>query len=199
MITEPSAEPEKRHRSVWLWVSVALLVVAAGVFVWGLTVKSDLDSTQSDLDKANAQVSEMKAQAEQSKGTAGAFVTAAKTAYDELAAQLGATNEDLQATTDQLNTAQQTADQAEKAAAAAADKVSQAKGGVAKAQAAAEQAKADAEVAKAKATVVADCAKASLSAIGQLFEGGSIRDQVETVKTTIQAIGADCKTALAGT
>src|SRR5690349_1230117 len=115
MITEPSAEPEKRHRSVWLWVSVALLVVAAGVFVWGLTVKSDLDSTQSDLDKANAQVSEMKAQAEQSKGTAGAFVTAAKTAYDELAAQLGATNEDLQATTEQLNTAQQTADQAEKA------------------------------------------------------------------------------------
>jgi hypothetical protein len=199
VITEPTGvEPKQSHRSAWIWVSAVLAVVAVGVLVWGLSVKSDLDGTQDDLDQANAKVTQLETQAEQSKGVADTFVTAAKGAYEELTAQLGVATEDLAATTAELETAQQAAAQAEQTAAAAKEKVGQAKSGVEKAQAAAEQAQADAEVAKTKATVVADCAKASLSAVGELFAGGSIRDQAAAVKTTLQTIGADCKTALAG-
>jgi small-conductance mechanosensitive channel len=198
--TEPSpAEPKTGHRGVWIWVSALLVAVAVGVLVWGLSVRSDLDSTQKDLDQANAQVAQLQTQAEQNEGVADTFVTAAKGAYEELTAQLGVATEDLAATTAELETAQQAAEQAEQTAAAAKEKASQASGAVEEAQATAEQARADADVAKTKATVVADCAKASLSAVGELFAGDSVRDQLAAVKSALQTIGADCKTALAGT
>ena len=40
-----------------------------------------------------------------------------------------------------------------------------------------------------------DCAKASLSAVGELFEGAA---GLASLQETLQEIGADCKTALSG-
>src|SRR4051794_30400794 len=59
MITDPTpsstqaGQPSGGKRSPWLWVSLALALVAVGLLVWGLSTKSDLDGTQSDLEKAN--------------------------------------------------------------------------------------------------------------------------------------------------
>jgi hypothetical protein len=44
----------------------------------------------------------------------------------------------------------------------------------------------------------ADCARASVAAIGQLFEGESVQAQAQAVRQQLQTIGGDCKSALAG-
>jgi uncharacterized membrane-anchored protein YhcB (DUF1043 family) len=185
-------------RSAWLWVSVVLAVVVVALLIWGLATRSDLNDTQSDLDSANQQVAQLKTDAEKNKGVAGTIVEAAKGAYNQLAQQLGATSEDLAATQQDLTTAQQDADKAEQAATEAKQALDQATSAGEKAKATADDLKAQADVAKAKGTVAADCAKASIAAIGQLFEGESVQAQAQAVKQQLQTIGADCKTALAG-
>jgi uncharacterized membrane-anchored protein YhcB (DUF1043 family) len=185
-------------RSAWLWVSVVLAVVVVALLIWGLATRSDLNDTQSELDSANQQVAQLKTDAEKNKGVAGTIVEAAKGAYNQLAQQLGATSEDLAATQQDLTTAQQDADKAEQAATEAKQALDQATSAGEKAKATADDLKAQADVAKAKGTVAADCAKASIAAIGQLFEGESVQAQAQAVKQQLQTIGADCKTALAG-
>jgi uncharacterized membrane-anchored protein YhcB (DUF1043 family) len=204
MITDPASSPSgpgtspAARRSAWMWVSLALVVVVVGLLIWGLTTKSDLDGTQTELDSANQQVAQLKTEAEQNKGVAGTIVAAAKSAYDQLAQQLGATSEDLAATQQDLGTAQKAATDAEQAATEAEQAVDQATSATDKAKATAADLQAKADVAKAKGTVAADCARASIAAIGQLFEGESIQAQAQTVKQQMQTIGANCKTALAG-
>jgi len=188
----------KGARSAWMWVSAGLVVVVAGLLIWGVTTKSDLDDTQSQLDTANQQVSQLEKKAEQNKGVAGTIVEAAKGAYNQLAAQLGATSEDLAATQQDLSTAQQEAADAEQAATEAKQAVDQASSATDKAKAEADDLQAQANSAKAKGTVAADCARASIAAIGQLFEGESVQAQAQAVKQQLQTIGADCKSALAG-
>ena len=190
--TEPETSPAS-HRNVWIWISGLLVAVAIGVFVWGLTVKTDLDSTQDDLDQANAQITQLKAADEKQGDAASAIMPAVKSAYDSLTEQLGVTTDDLAATTAELEAAQAAADQAATAAAAAKEKAGQAKEATAKVEAEAAAARADAEAARAKATVVADCAKAGLGVLGELFDGG-----LATVQQTLQSIASDCKTALSG-
>jgi uncharacterized membrane-anchored protein YhcB (DUF1043 family) len=185
-------------RSAWVWVSVVLAVVVVALLIWGLATRSDLNDTQSQLDSANQQVAQLKSDAEQKKGVAGTIVEAAKGAYNQLAQQLGATSEDLAATQQDLTTAQQNANKAEQAATEAKQALDQASSASEKAKATAADLKAQADVAKAKGTVAADCAKASVAAIGQLFEGESVQAQAQAVKQQLQTIGANCKTALAG-
>src|SRR3954471_17120230 len=90
MITDPTpkpgeaAQPAGSKRSPWLWVSLALAVVAIGLLVWGLSTKSDLDGTRTDLDKANQQVQQLQADSETGKGVAGTVMQAVKAAYHEL-------------------------------------------------------------------------------------------------------------------
>jgi hypothetical protein len=43
MSTADTAAPAKKRRNWWLWVSVALAVVGAGLLIWALTIRSDLD------------------------------------------------------------------------------------------------------------------------------------------------------------
>src|SRR4051794_14684626 len=104
MITDPTpppgqaAPPAGSKRSPWQWVSLALGLVAIVLLVWGLSTKSDLDSTQTNLDKANQHAEQLQADAEKRKGVAGTVTQAVKGAYNELVQQLGATTEDLAAT-----------------------------------------------------------------------------------------------------
>jgi|SRR4051812_17920196 methyl-accepting chemotaxis protein len=204
MITDPTpppgqaAPPAGSKRSPWLWVSLALALVAIVLLVWALSTKSDLDSTQTDLEKANQQVQQLQANTGKNTVLGGALMQAAKGAYNELAQELGATTEDLAATQQELKTAEQTAAQADQTAAAAKQTADEAKSATDKAKATADQLTAQAQAATAKATVAADCAKVSVSTLGQLFEGDSVRAQAQTVKTQLQDIAAQCKAALGG-
>ena len=85
----PSAPPKRRNR--WKWVSIALGVACAGLLVWALILNGDLDDTERELDQAQARV-------EQQENVGDRVASAAKGAYDALAAELGATSEDLAAT-----------------------------------------------------------------------------------------------------
>jgi FtsZ-interacting cell division protein ZipA len=53
---EPAEAAPRKHRNRWIWVSVVLAVIAAGLLVWALTLKSDLDSAQQDLDKTKSEL-----------------------------------------------------------------------------------------------------------------------------------------------
>jgi chromosome segregation ATPase len=184
-------EPARKRRNPWMWISLALAVVAAGLLVWALSIRSDLDSTQQ-------QVSDLQTQVEEQSEQGNTLVTVAKDLYNSLAQQLGATTQDLEATQQQLDSAQAAATQAADAVAAAEQRVSEAKDAGAKARAEAEQIEARAQQASTKATLAADCAKAYVGAFGSLFDGDNVREQAATVRTELQSITADCKAALAG-
>jgi hypothetical protein len=161
-----------------------------------------LDSTTTELNSTTADFEELQSsQSDEGKGSGRAVLTAgavatAKALYDDLAEQLGATQEDLAATEKDLEDANKNAAQAEQDAAAAKEKAAQADDENEKAKAEAEQAKAEAEAAQSKAAVAADCARAYVSAFGTLFEGDSVRAQAPKVRSQFASISADCKTAL---
>jgi hypothetical protein len=180
-----------KRRSPWIWISALLALVAAGLLVWALTIRSDLDSTQQDVDQLQAQV-------DQGKETGGTVIAAAKSAYDALVQQLGSTSEDLATAEQDLGNAKQDAAQAEQEADAAKQAAAKADNAADKANAEADQAKAEAQVAESKTAIAADCGKAYVSAIGALFEGEDVRAQASAVREQLQSITADCKTAFAG-
>jgi uncharacterized protein YoxC len=179
---QPPVAPEQasshKRRNPWIWISALLAVVAVGLGIWAYSAQSDLDSTQQDVDDLQAQV-------DQSKETGSTVLATIKGAFQDLTAQLGATNEDLAATTQELSEAQASAEKAAQDAATAVEGST-------------EQAQAKAQEAESKATVAADCAKAYAGAFGALFEGDSVREQATAVKGQLQDISATCKTALQG-
>ena len=184
MATDPARPeqpepPEKKHRSRWIWVSALLGLAVVGLLVWAL-------SLQSDLDDANAKN-------EQAQQTGSSIASAAKSAYEDLTQQLGATNEDLQQTEQDLQQAQQDAENAQKQADAAKQKADSTSNELDKAQAEADQAKAEAEVATSKAKVLGDCAKAYVNAAKGLLDGQSRED----VKASLQSITDQCQAAFA--
>jgi hypothetical protein len=183
----PAGEEPKKHHSVWLWASIVLAIAVVGLLVWGL-------NKQSDLNAANDQAAQAEAQANQQQDSGSAIVAAAKSAYDDLKQQLGATNDDLDQTQADLDQAQKDADQAQKDADQAKQDAAESKSETDKANAQADEAKAEADGAKSKAAIVTDCAQAYFSAFGKLL-GGSGVDQV---KQDIQGVTADCKGALGG-
>ena len=174
----PAGPPHKKHRSRWIWVSVVLGLACVGLLVWALSLNSDLDD-------ANAKN-------EQQQEAGSSVASAAKDAYDSLASQLGATNEDLADTEQQLESAQQDAEQAQKDADAAKQKAESTGDELDKAQAEADQAKAEAEAAGSKAKIAAECAKAYISAAGGLIDG----ETREAVRASLQSITDDCRASL---
>lgn len=185
---QPAQTPPASKRSAWAWVSGLLLLVCIGLLVWALTLQSDRDSAREQADALQAQVTANEQQAD----TAG---TALKAGYDALMQQLGATQADVDAAQQRITEAEQTIQQAQTDAKAAADRVADSASGAAEqAQARVEQAQAQAQEAGAKASLAADCAKTYLSTLGSVFSG----TKVSEVRTQLQGVAANCKTALAG-
>jgi chromosome segregation ATPase len=187
----PEDEVPRKRRNPWIWVSVALGLVAIGLLVWALNTQSDLDNAEQEADAAQAQL-------EQGKKTGGAVLVGGKAAYDDVTQELGATTDDLDATEKDLQNAQKDADQAEQNAKAAEQDAAQADNDADKAKAETEKAQAEAEAADSKAAIAADCAKAYVSALGALFEGESVSAQAEVVKQKLESISTTCKGALEG-
>jgi pyruvate/2-oxoglutarate dehydrogenase complex dihydrolipoamide acyltransferase (E2) component len=225
-VTDEQPAAPKKHRSPWPWICGALAVVAIGALVWAFSTRSDLSDTQSKLDSAEQELASTQqkldaaptatpspaqtptptatatATPEDDTGdallTAGALA-AAKSLYDDLKEQLGATQEDLAQTQQGLEQANQQAEQAEKDAAAAKEKAEQANTDTEKAEAEAEQARADQKAAESKATIAKDCAKSYISAFGTLFDGDDLKTQAAKVREQFSQIHAGCKTAFEGT
>ena len=60
MPTDPAPEPPDeaptKRRNAWIWVSAGLGLVAVGLLIWALTLRSDVDATQSELDSAKQEL-----------------------------------------------------------------------------------------------------------------------------------------------
>lgn len=179
--------PSAKRRNPWIWACGALVLAAVGLLIWGLTTQADLDSSQDEVSDLQAQVRDESAESE-----------AAKDVADELAQDLGASNEDLAATEQQLSEAEQSAQQAEDTAAAAKKDVEQAQDATAKAEAEAKEAKAEAEAVQTRGEIAGDCARAYVTAFGSLFEGESVKSQAAAVREELQGISAKCQSALSG-
>ena len=217
------AEP-KEHRNRWIWVSALLGVAVIGLLAWALTTKSDLDSTEDDLastsqqlattskqldstkkelDESQQKVEELEADetADRRRRIGGALLTAggltaAKTVYDDLTQELGATQKELDETQQDVEEANKAADEAADDAQKAEKDAEQADSATEKAEAETAQAKAETKTEKAKNTVVKDCVSAYISAFGTLFEGENVRDQAAGVRKQFGDITDDCRGAL---
>jgi chromosome segregation ATPase len=209
----------KKRRNRWKWVSGLLAFSVAGLLVWGLAVTADRNSTQDELDSVEQELTSTKQELDQTKQeldqqqtaeasedesngigralVAGGALAVAKSVYDDLTAQIGATEEELAEVEQDLEDANADAEQAEQDAAAAEKEAAQAGNETDEAQAEADKAKADAKAAESQATVVADCAKAYFSAFGMLFEGDDVEAQAAEVREQLKGITQQCQTALA--
>jgi uncharacterized membrane-anchored protein YhcB (DUF1043 family) len=172
----PPAQPPAPRKRPWGWIAVAGLL-AAGVV--GLAIYAV--NLNSDLDDANAQIASQQEQIDQTQNTGADVVAAAKGAYDDLSAQLGAAQED-----------------ASQAAEEAAARLDQAEQAAAEAQGTAEEVQKQADAAQAKAEAAATCAQSFLSAFSGVFSGATLREGVEATVTELQALQPQCATALSG-
>jgi uncharacterized membrane-anchored protein YhcB (DUF1043 family) len=187
----PGTEQPKKRRNPWIWISAALGLIAVGLLVWALTIRSDLDGSQQDVEQLQSQL-------DQGQENGSTVIAAAKSAYDSLVQQLGSTSEDLAAAEQDLATAKQGEAQAEQEADTAKQAAAKADNATDQAKAEADQARAEAQAAESKAAIASDCAKAYVGALGKLFEGDSVRAQASAVGQELQGITADCKGAFAG-
>jgi chromosome segregation ATPase len=193
-LEQPDApeQTQKKHRSPWLRVSIALALACIGLLVWGI-------NTQSDLDDANTQIDHLQNQLGASAVTGTAVAASYKDAYTELEQQMGSTNSDLSATEAQLEDAQKATDKANEDAAKAKDKADKAQSETDKANAEADQAKAEAEAAQQQAKLTTQCSQALLTSIGAVLQADDPKAEVENQKKELEGFAGDCKKALGGT
>jgi len=231
---EPPDEAPEQRRNWWIWVSAGVGLIAVGLLIWALTLRSDVDSaqgesssakqelastneeletaqaelssTQQELDTATQQlddatptpaVSPAATEEDQSEDGRAALV-AAGALVTRLARDLGATEEDIAETEQELTDAQKDADAADQEADAAKRLADDATDAAQKADAQANQANAERDAAQAKTRIAAECGKAYLSAFGELFGSGNLREQVPAVRKDLEGITADCRSAFAG-
>ena len=57
----PEGQAPKKRRSPWIWVSLVLALIAAGLLIWALTTQSDLDNSQQEADELQSQLDQGKA------------------------------------------------------------------------------------------------------------------------------------------
>ena len=82
-LTPPDEAPKKK-RNAWIWVSAGLGLIAVGLLIWALTLRSDVDSTQGDLDSAKQEL----ASTEEELATAQQELGSTKQELDTAAQQL---------------------------------------------------------------------------------------------------------------
>ena len=174
--SDPESAPsgEDRHKTPWGWITVAGLL-AAGVIGLGIYALN----LNSDLDDANVKVDAQQAQLDQAQSVGADVVAAAKSAYDDLSAQLGSAQADVS------QAVEQSADALDKAEQAAAD-----------AEGTAQEVQKEAEAAQAKAETAATCAQSFLSAFNGVFSGATLKDGVEATVKELQALQPECAPAL---
>jgi DNA repair exonuclease SbcCD ATPase subunit len=170
------------------------------------TTEAELESTKQELDTKTQQLDDATQTAaappeapEEEQGRGGTALVAAGALVTGLARELGATQQDVAATEQELTEAENQADDAEQEAAAAKRLADDATDDAEKADAQVNQANAERDAAQAKARIAAECGKAYLSAFGELFGSGNLREQVPAVRKDLEGITADCKAAFAGT
>ena len=79
------------RRNPWIWTSVLLLLVAVGLLVWALSLRSDLDDTQQ-------QVAELQTQLDSgSSSRAQDIAAAAQSLADDVRSAVGGASDDLTA------------------------------------------------------------------------------------------------------
>ena len=169
------------------------------------SAQQELDSTQQELDATTDKLNDASqpatptptAEPDDEGGGRTAALVAAGALFTGLARELGATKEDVEQTEEDLADAQKKADAAEQEASAAKRQADDATDEADKANAQANQANAERDAAQAKATIAAECARAYIGAFGGLFGSGNVREQVPVVRKDLEAITAECKTALA--
>jgi hypothetical protein len=203
-----TGEAQAKHRNPWPWIALGIGVLAVGLLVWALILRSDRNEAD-----------------DQAQATAGA-VLQMQQANDELSGQLGVTSESLEAAEsdvadseqarqddeDRADAAEQQAADAQQQAQAAKDKAAKAKDDSARsaaeseeaqaqaaaAQAQSEQTQADADAADARGAIVADCAKAYAAAVGEVFGADDRKAALDAAKTQIADITDTCQAALSG-
>jgi chromosome segregation ATPase len=170
---EPRGTAPPPHKRPWGWIALTVLLVAGlvGLGVYAANVNSDLDD-------ANAKVASQQQELDAAQDT-GAGVAAAKAAYDDLSAGLGAAQQD----------ASQAADQA-------AQQLEQAEQAAAEAQGTADDVQRQLDAAEAKAASAATCAQSFLSAFGGVFSGSSVRAGIEATVAELKALQPQCEQAL---
>src|SRR4051794_3634903 len=87
----PPDDVPKKRRNTWIWVSAGVGLIAVGLLVWALTMRSDLSRTQDELTKAQQQVASTDQQLETTQQ------------------ELGSTKQQLDTTAQQLEDATQAA------------------------------------------------------------------------------------------
>jgi hypothetical protein len=172
----PPAQPQAPRKRPWGWIAVAGLL-AAGIVGLGIYTVN----LNSDLDDANAKIASQQKQIDQAQGTGASVVAAAKSAYDELSAQLGAVQEDASQAVDQ-----------------AADQLDQAEQAAAEARGTADEVQKQADAAQSKAEAAATCAQSFLSAFSGVFSGATLKEGVEAAVDELQALQPQCAAALNG-
>jgi len=86
---QPPPATKKTRRNPWIWVSALFALAAAGLLIWALSARSDLDSTQTELDSTQQELASTKQELDTSKQ------------------QLDSTDEKLDSTTKELDTTTQ--------------------------------------------------------------------------------------------
>jgi chromosome segregation ATPase len=162
------------HKTPWGLIAVAgvLLAGVIGLGIYALNLDSDLDD-------ANAQLDSQQKQIDQAQDTGGDVVATAKSAYDDLTAQLGAAQDDAAQAVEQSSA---DLDQAEQAAEAA--------------KGTAEELQKEADAAQAKAETASTCAQSFLSAFSGVFDGDTLKEGVEATVEELKALQPQCAPAL---
>ena len=189
--SEPHPSPPPTRRNPWIWVSLLLAVIAAGLLVWGLNTRSDLDAAQQEVDDLQAQI-------DQGKKAGGAAAASYQAAYDDLQKQLGTTSADLSATEQDLEEAEQAAARAEQQATDAEQQAADATNATDKANAEAAKAKADAQAAESRTAIVTGCANAYVTALGSLVQSDEPKHQAAAARQDLETIAGTCSSALGG-
>ena len=156
------------------WIAVAG-VLAVGLIALGIYAMN----LNSDLDDANAKVASQQQQLDQASTTGADVVANAKSAYEDLSAQLGSVQEDASQVVDQ---AAQQLDQAEQAAADA--------------QGTADELQKQVDAAEAKAESAATCAQSFISAFEGVFSSADPQAGVEAAVEELKALQPQCAAAL---
>lgn len=166
-----SAPPHKRP---WGWIALTglLVVVVVGLAIYA----AGLDS---DLHDANAKVAAQQKQIDEAQGTGADVVADAKSAFEDLSAQVGAAQENAGQAVDEAN---QVLDQAEQAAADA--------------QGTADELQKQADAAQAKAETAATCARSFLSAFSGVFDAASLQEGVDAAVADLKELQPQCASAI---